>query len=119
MAGLNLNLELRKSGREKFSPEFLSSKFKLIRNGKLERSSYPLDHSRRSRAAGLSLSNTGWKTRAPVPSGTLLLTINEKRIFQRSTDIPVWANDKPPRRPITAWVMKKHEKNGTVLRAGQ
>ena len=95
MAGLNLNLELRKG---KFSPKFLSSRLKFVRNGKLECSSCPLDHSRRSRAAGMSLSNTGWKTRAPVPSGTRLLTINEKRIFQRSTDIPVWANDKPPRR---------------------
>ena len=51
------NLESRK-GKEKSSPEFLSSRFKLVRNGELERSSYPLDHSRRSRAAGLPITSS-------------------------------------------------------------
>ena len=41
-----------RKGKEKSSPEFLSSRLKFVRNGELERSSYPLDHSRRSCAAG-------------------------------------------------------------------
>ena len=50
-----IHRERIESGRERFSLEFLISRFKPVRNGELGHSSFPLDHSRRSRTAGCVL----------------------------------------------------------------